>query len=70
MEEANKTELIMAQYNNVFGVDLKILEHNRSYNLVTSKNYVILSRAELSDMLDYLSDKINNSHLYLIDKTK
>lgn len=65
-----ETKLIIAQYNDVFGVDLKILEHNRSYNLVTSKNYVILSRPELSDMLDYLSDKINNSHLYLIDKIK
>ena len=65
-----ETELIITKYNEVFGVDLKILYHNRSYNLVTSKNYLILSRAELSDMLDYLSDKINNSHLYLIDKTK
>ena len=65
-----EAELIIAKYNDVFGVDFKILEHNRLYNLVTSKNYVILSRVELSDMLEYLSDKINNSHLYLIDKTK
>lgn len=64
-----EAELIIAKYNDVFGVDLKILEHNRLYNLVTSKNYVILSRVELSDMLEYLSDKINSSHLYLIDKT-